>query len=153
MRTDARAIAERICGLILAAVLLRSAASHLGNEFQFLSSLYAYRILGVEQAAAAASAVPTVQLTLAVCLTFGWWRRGAYLAAGLLFLVFVGVQISALQRGLEISCGCFGAADSVTVGPATLSIAGGCAVLSALGFFLTRLETTPCDATYDAASR
>ncbi len=138
MSERTRRVAERPAALALGLVLLRSAAAHVGNPYHFLSAVYSYQVLGPEAGRLAATVLPAVQVTLALCLLLGWWSRGVYLAAGGLFAGFGAAQAAALNRGLDISCGCFGAADSLPVGPATLAVAGGCAAVAAVGFGLSR---------------
>ncbi len=159
MSSRTRRLAERAVALALGLVLLRSAAAHAGNGHHFLSTVYSYQIAGAEAGRLAAASLPAVQMALAVCLVFGWFLRGAYLAAAVLFAGFAAAQSSALGRGLDISCGCFGAGDSLPVGPATLAVAGGCLLASLAGLFLTRNPAQPnpgvqsCGATDAAGSR
>ncbi len=136
--TRLRLIAERGAGLALAVVLLRSAAVHAGNPYYFLSSVYSYQIIGTEAGVYAAATLPAVQIALAVCLFFRWWARGAYVASAVLFAGFTVVQASALNRGLDISCGCFGAADSLPVSSGTLALAATCSTVAVVGFLLSR---------------
>lgn len=159
MSERTRRVVERLVALALGLVLLRSAAAHAGNPYHFLSTVYSYQSVGPELGRAAAATLPAVQVTLALCLLLGWWGRGAYLAAFALFAGFVAAQAAALHRGLDISCGCFGAADSLPVGPATLAVAGGCAAAAAVGFVLSRPtaqshnEGEPCAAPTGPDSR
>ena len=152
MSERTRRAAERAVGLALGLVLLRSAAAHVGNPHHFLSAVYSYQVVGPEVGRLAAAALPTVHVVLALCLLSGWWARGAYLAAGAVFAGFGAAQAAALYRGLDISCGCFGAADSLPVGPGTLAVAGGCALAAVVGGVLARPAGQgtnggePCDA-------
>ena len=131
-------LAERTIAVALGATLMGSAATHIGNPQQFLSSVYSYQIAGPGPGLLVAAALPGAQIAIGWCLALNWWPRPAYFAALLLFLGFVGVQTSAAVRGLEISCGCFGVDAGPRVGAGTLSVAGACALGSLVGLFLTR---------------
>lgn len=155
-RNGLRYYAERAIGLGLSFVLIRSAASHLGQPYYFLSTIYSYQIVGVEAGRLAAAALPAIQIAVAVSLILGLSRRGGYLAVLLLFLSFVAAQSLALYRGLDISCGCFGAGSSLQIGPETLALAGGCAFAGLAGLILsppTGPEAmAPCETSTETAS-
>ncbi len=140
MRVAAR-VAERLIALAVAALLLRSAFAHSGNAYYFLSTVYSYQVVGIEVGKYAAAIVPFLQITIAVCLLIRWWVGPAYLLSFATFSVFVAVQVIALRRGLEISCGCFGASESLLVGWVTLTVAGSSAAASLLGLWLVGLAS------------
>jgi uncharacterized membrane protein YphA (DoxX/SURF4 family) len=63
-----------------------------------------------------AATLPAVEVVAGVALiALGRpWRRAAGLAIALMVLVFTGAAGSALARGIDVACGCFGAGgDSV----------------------------------------
>ena len=65
-----------------------------------------------------AATLPAIELSLGAALLVGprpWLRAGAFASAALL-LVFTVAVGSAVARGINISCGCFGAGS----GPVTL---------------------------------
>jgi putative oxidoreductase len=93
---------------LLGIVLVISAALHLNNPYRFLDSLLNYRIVWGALAEFLALALPNLQLIVGSALITGVFRKGAILLAAALFLAFEAAQASALIRGLEISCGCFG---------------------------------------------
>ncbi len=53
-------------------------------------------------------AVPWTEAICAVLLILGIWTRAAGAVAASMFLLFTGLVIAALARGLNIHCGCFG---------------------------------------------
>jgi hypothetical protein len=61
-----------------------------------------------------------LQLVLAVCLIARFFYGGALLSSAVLLAIFFAVQTSAVARGLDISCGCFGASLSKSVGAESL---------------------------------
>lgn len=127
---------ERIVALGLALILLRSAFAHLGNPYYFLSTVYSYQQTGIELGKGVAAILPFLQMTVAVCLLLRWWLGPAYLMAALMFTIFFGAQVLALRKGLDLSCGCFGAADSLHVGAKTLASTGAFGALSIIAWFL-----------------
>jgi Methylamine utilisation protein MauE len=152
-------VAERLIGLALALLLLRSAFAHLGNPYYFLSTVYSYRLTGIETDKWVAVVLPYLQLVLGVCLLARWWAPQAYLLAGLLFAGFVVAQALVLRQGLDIPCGCFGVSDGLSVGWRTQAVAGAAAAFSLLGLALALVSRrspaanggpVPCAATPDA---
>ncbi|MBX9625497.1 MAG: hypothetical protein K2X82_16950 [Gemmataceae bacterium] len=133
---------ERLVGAVLAASLIGSAVAHLGNPYYYLSSVYNYKLVGGRVGLWVAAVSPGVHVAVGVCLLAGWRVRGSYLAAFALFAAYLAVQWSALHRGLDISCGCFGAGDGLPVGPRTLAMAGACAAAALAGLVLTRRPST-----------
>jgi hypothetical protein len=131
---------ERAAALPVALLLLRSSFAHLGNPYQFLSIVYSYQLVGMEAGKWVAVLVPFVQLTLAVALLFRWSPREAHLLAILTFATFAAVQASVMQRGLDISCGCFGASESLRVGWRTLGVAAGAALAAGAGGICAQLD-------------
>jgi hypothetical protein len=124
---------ERAAAIGLSVVLLRSAFAHIGNPYHFLSSVYSYQVVGYEVGRFGSAVLPFLELALAVCLLSRWWAREAYVVAAVMFVGFVAAQGWTLHRGLDISCGCFGATDSDRVGWRTLILAGSAAVVAVAG--------------------
>lgn len=129
---------ERVLAISIALLLLRSSFTHLGNPYYFLSDVYEYKVLGIESGYWFSIFLPFAQLVAAAALIVRYWIRETYLFVALLFLSFVGIQAVTMARGLDISCGCFGASSSLKVGWVTISIAGGVALGAFIGHWLSR---------------
>ena len=114
---------ERAAALAIAFVLLKSSLAHLANPYQFLSAIYSYELVGPSTGPWIAALVPFVQLTIAMFLLLRFFALEAYLLGIALFIGFIYVQTSAIRRGLNIECGCFGGIGGDVVGPKTLAIA------------------------------
>ncbi|HYE03749.1 MAG TPA: MauE/DoxX family redox-associated membrane protein [Phycisphaerales bacterium] len=56
----------------------------------------------------ATSAVPWTEVICGLLLIVGLWTRAAATVAAALLIGFTGLVISALVRGLNVKCGCFG---------------------------------------------
>ncbi len=73
------------------------------TNYRLLPALAPYMAVGL----------PPVEVALGIALVLPWdaWRRaGAALATGLL-AVFTLAVVSAVARGMDVSCGCFGASS------------------------------------------
>lgn len=76
---------------------------------EFALAIERYRLLPWPICAALALYLPWLEILAALGI---WWRLtriGAYLVLAGLSALFFGALASALLRGLDISCGCFGA--------------------------------------------
>jgi hypothetical protein len=103
--------------LILAGVFLAAAAPKLLDPATFATAIANYQAFPDGTVNLIAAVVPALELVGALALLTPWRRGGALLLAGLLlgFTVLLGVS---LARGLDLSCGCFGAAaNSEPVSP------------------------------------
>jgi len=74
----------------------------------------------------------------------GLWKRAAYLLTALLFAIFASAQLLALSQGLKISCGCYGAEESLEIGSISVAIALIGCLASLIGAVLTHSETLSC---------
>jgi putative oxidoreductase len=85
-----------------------SATIHMNNPYRFLDSVSSYRIVGGTNAEIVALALPSFQLMAGSALIANVLRKGAIVLVTSMYAMFVVAQASALTRGLEINCGCFG---------------------------------------------
>ena len=76
--------------------------------------------------------LPWIELVAGVCVISGFWLRSGALLIAAMTAMFFFVIISALARGLNIECGCFGTIAGKTIGLQTLAIDLGCFCLVAL---------------------
>jgi uncharacterized membrane protein YphA (DoxX/SURF4 family) len=79
------------------------------QPYDFLSSVYEYELLGPKLGMLVAMVLPWLELMVGVCLVGGIFVSGGLLACVIMAAAFTFAIASALYRGLEISCGCFGA--------------------------------------------
>ena len=105
---DARSFFGLLARLILAGVFVIAALPKIKDPIAFAAAIEGYRILSGSWAMAAATALPWLELIIAIGLITPWLRRAsAWTIAGLLAL-FIALHLSAWARGLNINCGCFG---------------------------------------------
>jgi hypothetical protein len=107
---------------VLSCVLGWAAVGKLGRLREFIGQVGAYRLLPPAIVPTAALGVVAAELTATVLLVPPPTRPfGAALATGLL-AVFLVAQCTAMARGLEIACGCFGGSDELAaIGPGTIT--------------------------------
>jgi len=125
--------------LVLGAVFLTSALAKLRQPFDFLDTIYSYRMIGPSGGLAVAVSLPWIELVVAICLLLGVMPRSALVASIALSIVFVYAQSRAISAGLNVPCGCFG---SSTGEPATVSNQ---TLVRAAGVLLASLTAYLCD--------
>lgn len=119
---------------LLAAVFVVAAAAKVRTP---RATATTFRRLGVPAANVTSRAVPVVELVVATVLLAA--PRGGAIAALVLVAAFTVVLARAVARGVDVSCGCFGAASSAPVTSVTLLrnallvVAATCAALFAPG--------------------
>ena len=110
--------------VVVAGLLLVSASAHVFNGYQLYASVLDYRLLPASVATMVAAVLPFAQLAVGVSILFvPIYRRAALLLAAVLFSAFLFAQTSAYERGLDISCGCFGG-DGSQIGWRSIAIPG-----------------------------
>lgn len=98
-----------IVGLVLVVAAIDKAA----DPSAFAVSIANYKIISTGLALAVATILPWIELVTGLCVLFGVLRTGGAVVASGLFALFTVLMISALARGLDISCGCFSQDPSV----------------------------------------
>jgi putative oxidoreductase len=93
---------------MLAVVLVYAGAVKALDPAAFARAVEHYRLLPASLAAVVAVYLPWVEIAGGVGLFWPRLRRGALLLTLALCLLFCTVIASAMVRGLDITCGCFG---------------------------------------------
>ena len=76
---------------------------------EFAAAIEAYHLLPPFMLDPMAFALPWIEMWVGIFLVAGFMTREAAIAASVLFVLFLGVILSALTRGIDLaSCGCFG---------------------------------------------
>ncbi|MBI5480893.1 MAG: DoxX family membrane protein [Deltaproteobacteria bacterium] len=97
--------------LALAAVFLWAGIAKAWNPQEFGLEIARYRMVPHNLINVMAITLPWIEIVAGVLLVIGLWARAAALLCTGMMVVFIAAIISALQRGLDISCGCFGGGD------------------------------------------
>ena len=95
----------------LAAVFLYAGIAKAWNPQEFGLEIARYRMVPHNLINAMAITLPWIEIVAGVLLVIGLWARAAALLCTGMMVVFIAANISALQRGRDISCGCFGGGD------------------------------------------
>ena len=90
------------------AVLIYASYDKLLGAQAFADAVDDYRILPLALVNLTAVVLPWVELVTGLCLIAGLGTPGAGLVTTALAAVYCGALTSALLRGLDIGCGCFG---------------------------------------------
>lgn len=101
-----------LIGLLFAAAAL----AKLGDLHAFAEQVHNFRVLPFGLENLAAMLLPWIELVAALSLVFGVRARCGGLVAAVLMAVFTVAVLSAMARGLDIECGCFGTGDATRVG-------------------------------------
>ena len=121
---------------IIGAVFAFSGIEHIRNPWIFLNDLFRYRVVDGFVAVAIGAVLPVVQVTVSVMMISGSGRRLGLVVAAVCFLAFTIVQSIAVFRGLDISCGCFGAfSQPISIKTVGLDFALFCAAVFCLIVF------------------
>ena len=98
--------------LVLAGVLLAAAIPKLADPAAFAAKLPNYRLFPDFLVNLVATTAPMLELVAALALLSGrLYRGGVWLSLGLMAM-FTAMIGSALARGIDLDCGCFGAATT-----------------------------------------
>ena len=103
------------CRLILGIVFILASIDKIAVPEAFAISVHAYRILPLPVVNIAALVIPWTELICGLFLLGGILVRPSSFVLSSLLLVFIGAIFTALLRGMNIDCGCFGAAHSSPV--------------------------------------
>jgi putative oxidoreductase len=109
-----------IVRFILGLVFLYASVGKILDPKAFAENLIAYRIFDSPQMLKyVAVTLPWIEWICGICLILGVFVRSVSALATLLLITFLAGMISALLRGLEIHCGCFGSPQE-TIGAFSL---------------------------------
>jgi putative oxidoreductase len=106
--------------LSLGCMFLYSSLPKIRQPYDFLSSAYNYELVGPKLGLLVAMVLPWAELFVGICLIGGIFVNGALLVSISMGAIFSFAVASALQRGLNISCGCFSKSSTEQIGYITL---------------------------------
>jgi putative oxidoreductase len=122
---------EGLAVFILSGIFIYAAVVKLADVPQFFQDIQSYRLLPENLAWWLAHYLPWLEVSVAIALFFSKLRFPSALILVGLMLVFIIGLLSAWYRGLDISCGCFGASSPQANYPLT--------IIRDLGFLLLAL--------------
>lgn len=121
--------------IVVGSVLVYSGMVKLARPYEFLNSVFQYRMLGPEATTIVAATLPFLEVAVGAAIVCGVYALGASGLASVLFLAFVVAQTSTLVRGLHADCGCLGFHEPVS--PASILRTLGLLVGAVFYFFWT----------------
>ncbi len=101
-------------------MFIYSSLPKIRQPYDFLANVYNFELVGPKLGMLTAMILPWAELLVGICLVGGIFVSGALLVSICLGAMFTFVLASALYRGLNISCGCFGSSFADTIGYSTL---------------------------------
>jgi putative oxidoreductase len=116
MKFDKETVMLFIVRLALAAIFIYAGVLKIVDPAIFAKEIDNYQMLPYLLVTLLAVILPWVEVMCGILLILGKWLRGASLILIALNIVFIIAISAALLRGLDISCGCFGAGASDQVG-------------------------------------
>ncbi|CAA6676592.1 MULTISPECIES: MauE/DoxX family redox-associated membrane protein [unclassified Lentimonas] len=106
---DKKSLFVLIARLILAGVFVMAALPKIQDPVAFAVSVAAFRVIDSDLSLWVALFLPWLELVLGLGILMPAIRRTSSALIGVLLFVFIVLHSSAWVRGLDISCGCFGA--------------------------------------------
>jgi uncharacterized membrane protein YphA (DoxX/SURF4 family) len=102
-----------IARLVLGGIFVYASLDKIAQPETFAIDIDNYRIIPLSLVNIFAILLPWLELFCGVALISGvFWRTGALLV-GIMLIIFMAGMTSALIRGLDINCGCFGTGSAV----------------------------------------
>jgi uncharacterized membrane protein YphA (DoxX/SURF4 family) len=101
-----------VCRLTLAIIFFYAGIEKIINPQEFAVAISNYQLLPDSAINFMAIVLPWLEVLIAASLISDIYTRGAALFSSLLFLIFATALTINLARGLDISCGCFGASSA-----------------------------------------
>jgi uncharacterized membrane protein YphA (DoxX/SURF4 family) len=98
--------------LLVGGAFIYAGALKAWDPVKFADDIGNFRILPWALGVRLAFYLPWLEILCGVALIIGWMRSGAVAILTGLMVVFIGATISAKARGIDLDCGCFGAATS-----------------------------------------
>jgi len=99
--------ARLVFRVVVGAVFIAASLDKVEHPVAFARAVSYYHMIPPQALNAFALLVPWVELLAGVALVAGLASRGAALLVGGLLVVFIVALVSAISRGIDISCGCF----------------------------------------------
>lgn len=102
--------------LVLGGVYIVAGAVKVPDPGKFAQSVANYRILPHELINSVAITLPWIEIVAGVFLILGFWLVASAWLINMMTTVFIVAIASAVARGLDIECGCFGTVGGRGVG-------------------------------------
>ncbi len=121
-----------ILRLLVGGAFVVAGALKVADPAKFALDVSNYRLVPYELINLVAILLPWIEITAGLFVLAGIWLRAAALVITSLTVMFLVLIVSALARGLNIECGCFGTVGGKHIGLVNLVIDSALLALSAL---------------------
>ena len=121
-----------ILRLLVGGAFVLAGALKIADPAKFAVDVGHYRLVPHELLNLVAILLPWIEVTAGLFVLAGIWLRAAALVIAGMTVVFLAVIVSALARGLNIECGCFGTIGGKHIGLVNLAIDAALLVLAVL---------------------
>lgn len=101
-----------IARMILGVVFIAAAVGKITDVPAFANAIHHYRVVPPEIVNPVAIVLPWLELFCGLCFLAGFWVRSAAFWASMMTVIFTALVGAALYKGVDITCGCFGASES-----------------------------------------
>ena len=106
--------------VVLGLVFIWAALAKIGDVSGFALEIHNYRVTPLALENIFAMTIPWIELVAGVALLLNLAPRAGTLVLGAMLILFTILILSAIVRGLDIACGCFGTSDAARTGWETL---------------------------------
>ena len=137
--TSIRDIVIALLRIILGVVFIFASIEKIADPGAFASAISSYRVVSSGPALLIATILPWIELLCGFGLLVGLFVRGSALLVLIMLTVFTVAVLSALWRGMDISCGCY--SQDPTAGRIGWRKLGENAVLITIAFVLLLQST------------
>lgn len=111
-RNRSRLIVRRLLALLAGAVFVYAGVLKVRAPLEFANDLSNYHLLPWPIGVRLAFYLPWLEILAGLALVFHRLFSGALAITAALMVVFIGATIWAKVQGINVACGCFGAASS-----------------------------------------
>jgi len=123
--------------LVVAGIFIYAGAAKAMNPLLFATQIRAYELTGFAGGAVLAVWLPWLELLCGLALLVNRLVSGALVWLVVLMVAFMGAQVSAWVRGLNLDCGCFGGSGT-PVDPVWMMGRDGLILVAVLGLVVWR---------------
>ena len=113
---------NRFLRLVVGGAFVAAGALKIADSAKFAVDVSNYRLVPYELINLVAILIPWIEVTAGAFVLAGIWLRAAALVIANLTVIFFAIIVSALARGLNIECGCFGTIGGKNIGLVNLAI-------------------------------
>ena len=108
--------------IIVGGAFILAGVLKIAGPAQFAVAVSNYRLVPHQLINLVAIVVPWIEVVAGLCVLAGFWLRSGALIVTAITAIFFFVITSALARGLDIECGCFGTIGGKNIGLQNLAI-------------------------------